>query len=40
VALGPQSPITMLFNAELLGRFVADAPDHDAAPVFYLEVVP
>ena len=40
VAIGPRSPITILFNAAFAGRFVAEAHDADETPVFYLEVVP
>ncbi|MCW5717480.1 MAG: CopD family protein [Bauldia sp.] len=40
VAVAPQSPVTLLFNAEFPGRFVAEAHDAAESPVFFLEVLP
>jgi len=40
VAVAPQSPVTLLFNAEFAGRFVAEAHDAAESPVFFLEVLP
>ncbi len=40
VAVAPGSPVTVLFNANLAGRFVAEAHDAAETPVFFVEVVP
>lgn len=40
VAVAPQSPVTLLFNAEFPGRFIAEAHDAAETPVFFLEVLP
>lgn len=39
-AVGPRSPVTLLFNAAFAGRFVAEAHDVNETAVFYLEVLP
>ncbi|MGD9738811.1 MAG: copper resistance protein CopC [Bauldia sp.] len=38
--VAPHSPVTVLFNADLAGRFVAEAHDVNESPVFFLEVLP
>ncbi|MCW5715721.1 MAG: hypothetical protein KIT43_14510 [Bauldia sp.] len=40
VTVAPQSPATLLFNAEFPGRFTAEAHDAAESPVFFLEVLP
>lgn len=39
-SLSPSSPITMLFNANIPGRFPVESHDANATAVFYLEVFP
>ena len=40
IAVGPKTPVAVIFNASFAGRFVAEAHDANETPAFFVEVRP